>query len=400
MKIPDRIAAERPFWTLWASALLSEIGAQVSRVSLVLAFSANNGAIRAVGLLVLCETLPGALTAFFSGAIVDRSNRRNVMAAMDAARAAAIGCALLDLTAGVIYAVVALGSAAGAFFGPARSALLPCVVTQERLPRANAMDQAASMMVMIAGPALGAELFLNFGLRATLATDAATYLVSAALALTIPASIGRPAGGIPESPAAAVWAGWRYLAGHSLARHMVSLGGLSLLCVGLWIPVAPVFIRDFLHASGRTLGLQLSLFGAGGLVGSLGAPLFAARLGKGATVTFALFGEAVIMLVYATVPHAALSTAIILVWGAVVSITIVNSNALLQECVSRAFSGRVFALLRQVESAATVAAVLWASALQKRMPASHIFLSAALVYLTCLALSRRLPGGRELAHAR
>jgi len=385
------------FWRLWTANLLSETGSQLSRVALVLALAGGLSPIAAVALLVFCETLPGSAVAFISGAIVDRGDKRIIMIAADVIRAALVGLVALNPTGVFIYAMAAIKSMAGAFFSPARSALVPRVVDTKRLTKANSMDQASSTIVMIAAPMLGAQLYIWFGLKATLLLDAASFLVSAALVFGIRLRYEHPAVfEQSESPLASVWQGWRYIGSNVLARHLLALTTVSLLCVGLWIPVAPAFIREFLGSPGSVLGVQLSLFGIGGFCGSLMAAPLAARFGKGHAVTIALLGEATAMIAYSVTRWPALSGGIIFLWGTIVSIMVVSFNALLQEHVPGHFLGRVFAVLQQLESSATVLAVLLAAALEHVLTPQGIFFAAGVTYLSLIAASARMPGGRVL----
>jgi MFS family permease len=396
---PRSILADPAFRRFWIAKLLSETGTQLSRVALVLALAQGTSPVQAVAWLVLCETLPASGAAFLSGTIVDRVDKRRLMIAVDVIRAALIGSAAQYPARSVIYVVVAAESIGAAFFNPARSALLPRVVEKTRLADANSMDQASSTFVMIAAPLLGAELFLWSGLRATLLLDAASFLLSAVFIHGVRSrpGIAEYASAGEESYWAAAGRGWRFISTDSITRRLLALTTISLLCVGLWMPVAPVFIRDFLNSPAPVLGIQLSLFGVGGLAGSLIASPLAARFGKGLVVTMALFGEAVVMLVYSLVPWAVISGAVIFLWGAIVSTMVVSFNALLQEHIPQQFLGRVFAVSQQLESMATVLAVLLASSLARVLPAREIFVAASLVYLVLILVCACTSGGRTLA---
>ncbi len=385
------------FWRLWTANLLSETGSQLSRVALVLALAGGLSPIAAVALLVFCETLPGSAVAFVSGAIVDRGNKREIMIAADVIRAALVGLVAINPAAVFIYAMAAIKSMAGAFFSPARSALVPRVVDTSRLAKANSMDQASSTIVMIAAPLLGAQLYMWFGLKATLLVDAASFLISGALVFGIHSRYELARRWRTERIAARIG-----LAGLAVYRQQCS-GAASAgadhcqsVVRGLWIPVAPAFIREFLASPGRVLGVQLSLFGIGGFCGSLIAAPLAAKFGKGHVVTMALLGEAAAMIAYSITRWPALSGGIIFLWGTIVSIMVVSFNALLQEHVPGHFLGRVFAVLQQLESSATVLAVLLAALLAHVLTPQGIFLAAGVTYISLIAASVRMRGGRVL----
>lgn len=321
------------------------------------------------------------------------------MVAADLARMAVLIPAVLYPTPAVLYVMVALHSLLAAFFTPARSAAIALTVEGKSLTDANALDQAAFSSVMILGPLSGAWLFVSMGLRPTLLLDALSFLLSGLLIM--PVIIHKTeAASAREAVFKQMRQGWAYLAGHGVILHMLSLVGVSLLCVALWIPVAPLFLKQFLHVPDSAIGLQFGLFGLGSILGSFAAPPLVKRLGRGRTFAAMLLAEASTMLVYCMAPLPLLSHAIILAWGVVVSVGVVPYLSLLQQNVQEAFLGRVFAVARQVESIATVAAIAIAVVLQSFMPPQSIFAVAALAYLGLVASSLMLPSGRKLLQSR
>jgi DHA3 family macrolide efflux protein-like MFS transporter len=372
-------------------------------MALVLFFSAGDkdNSIAAVGALVYCETLPGSLAAFVSGAVIDSRDKRRMMVGMDILRAGLVMTAALLPAALLVYAMTAAASVASAFFNPARMAALPLAVDGALLTKANAMDQASSTLVMIAGPALGAYLFVSAGLKATLTLDALSFLLSAAL--LFPLRIRSPFAAYEMrrcSMAAQVREGWHYIVRHRVVMHLMGATVVSLLCVGLWMPVAPSFVQGFLSGSATALAYQLALFGIGGIAGSLAAPYAVRRLGKGTTFSTMLLAEATAMIIYSITPSLALSNLIICLWGAIVSMMLVPYYSLLQERVDEGFLGRVSAVARQAESAAAGIAIAAAVALRSVLEPQQMFLLAGCAYLAFAALALRTRSGRDLLRSR
>jgi MFS family permease len=313
-----------------------------------------------------------------------------------------VGGIFLSPTLPVVYVMTALHSVAAAFFQPAKAAALPLTVSRDDLPRANAWDQSASSLMLVAGPVLGAELLTRFGLGATLLLDALSFLASAALV----AGAGIAGGGGARAPLALrgvladVGAGWRYVRGHALALHLYLLFFVSLLCTSLWMPLAPFFVRDYLHAPERVLGWQFAAFGAGAVAGGLWAPQPVSRFGKGATLFAALVAEGSCLTLYALVPHAGLSVALMVAWGFMVSLIVVPFYSILQAVVDEGFAGRVFSLVKQSENVAIVLAMGLAALLQDRIASHAILLLAGLLYLLLAATSSLTGGGRRLLATR
>lgn len=79
-----------------------------------------------------------------------------------------------------MYVVGFAGSAIGQLFIPA-AALVPRLVAEQNLMRANALSSAGVHVTVLVGPPLGAMLLLLIGLQGVVMIDAATFVGSAVL---------------------------------------------------------------------------------------------------------------------------------------------------------------------------------------------------------------------------
>jgi len=359
----------------------------MSRIALILFLSDHGGGILPIGILLLCETLPGTVVGLMSGTIVDRYSKRNLMVWSDLIRFIALGGAMLIPTKTAIYIVAAIGSLTLAFYAPARSSCIPLLTPQDNLTQANSMDQAASNVLMILAPLMGSELYLGTGIRVTLAIDALSFLLSALLVVDLDPCC-RPTSRCIGSTSIVneCKEGWWYLSRNPLVLYLIGLCFLSLLCAGLWIPLAPTFIRSFLHSPASLLGLQLSLFGLGGICGSVCGALFR-KSSMGKVLFCCLVGEGAVMIAYSIAGAPPVSAAIMFVWGAIVSVMMVPYNTLLQTIVQSTFLGRVFSVSRQLESVALICAIALGTSFQHRFRADQMFLFAGLIYVSLVSLS-------------
>jgi MFS family permease len=386
------------FRNLWVSSLLSTLGSQVSRLGLILYVFDTRGEITSLALLIVLETLPGAIVAPLAGAVVDGLNKRVVMVASDLSRMLFMLVMLVHPSLSVIYLMAALHSVATVFFDPAKSAALPLIVKQEDLTKANGLDQSAANLTLIAGPVLGALLLRQFGLTATLLFDAASFLVSALLVARVAIrQVERKqvdlstAGAVNE-----IKEGGQYLLQHPLALQLTFLLFVALSCTSIWIPLAPFFIRDQLGVSEQLLGWQVGLFGFGAALGGLIAPRLVDRFGTGITLFAAFLGEALSMMLYSVVSKVGISMLVIFVWGVVLSIIVVPFYSILQQIVEERFLGRVFSLIKQGENLAVVLAMVAAVLLQGFVATPLILLLAGFVYFVFTLASSFSRGGRAL----
>ena len=388
----------RSFRNIWLASLLSMMGSQISRIGLILYLFTTRDSVFDLALLIVLETLPGMFAAPVAGAVSDRASKRAVMVISDLVRAGSTGLILLWPTLEMIYLMTALHSIATAFFQPAKSASIPLIVEKSDLPQANGIDQSAMNLMLIAGPVIGAQLLLNVGLSTTLIIDSLSFLVSAWLVARVKTL--RVEGHIAERSTALnlvqIKVGWQYFIRHRLARHLNLLFFVSLLCTGIWMPLAPFFIRQHLGASEHILGWQLGVFGTGTVVGALLAPRLIARFGKGLSLFVSLLAEASSLIVYALVSHVGVSMVVIFTLGIIVSFIVVPFYSILQVVVAKRFLGRVFSVIKLCENLAIVLAMVAAMLLNDLLGSRLIFLIAGSCYFGLTMVSSLTQGGKRL----
>ncbi|HKY42294.1 MAG TPA: MFS transporter [Pyrinomonadaceae bacterium] len=389
------------FRYLWIANLLSMTGSRISRIGLVLYIFHTTNRIADIAFLIALETVPGILLVPFAGVAVDRTSKKVVMILADAGRALCLLAIIIQPSYGMIYLMIALHAIGSVFYEPAKSAALPLIVNSNELPRANGIEQSSNNVVLILGPIIGAELFTRLGLKAALIIDMATFLGSMILISQLRI---RSAEGHAEVSAGStltnIVEGWRYIARRQLVRHVIVVFFVSLLCVGLWLPLAPFFVTDFLQGSDRVLGFQFGMFGLGGVIGSIVVPGLVEKIGKGQVLFAALLLEGLTMSLYSVVPNAEVSIVICLFWGVIVAAILVPYYSIMQEVVDERFLGRVFSLARHVESVAILMAIGLAVLLQGIFRSNQILLMAGLAYVSLIALSAMTGGGRKLMQTR
>jgi predicted MFS family arabinose efflux permease len=177
---------------------------------------------------------------------------------------------------------------------------------------------------------------------------------------------------------------------------LILLLGVSLLCGGLWIPLAPFFVREHLGGSERLFALQVGSFGAGGMVGGALASRIWDRAGRGGALRMALLAEACHLVLYALFPHPVVSALILFSWGAAVSMIGVCSYSLLQVHVDERYLGRALSVVKQAENLAILGAMLLAAGLSGHLSSQTIFVVSGLCYFSVVAVTAASRDGRAL----
>jgi predicted MFS family arabinose efflux permease len=352
---------EPAFRRLWLGEVVSYLGDWFNTIALYTAVQSAAGTGQAVAGVMIAKTLPVFLIAPVSGPLVDRFDRRRLLLAMDLARAVgALGLIVahqLGSLGGLYALTVAMILCAGIAL-PAKSAALPQIVPREHLAVANALSGGTWSIMLAVGAALGGGATELFGVSASFAIDAVSFLASAAFFVGLPA--------LP--PVARTRAqtsfidGLRYLAREKYLCALVLLKPAMTLASAAIILIPFYGAGAFPEASGPSyVGLLWTFRGLGAVVGSLAvravfgdAPRTMRRL---TILGFFLIGGAYGLLgeaeTFASVCSAFFVAAIGngLVW--------VFSGTLLQWEADEAYRGRLFALEFGL-STLSIAAASWA----------------------------------------
>jgi len=260
------------FRRLWLGLAASRLGDHFTTIALLWFVLQLTGSGAALGVIVLCFALPGLVTGPPLGRLLDRHQPRLVMGLDNLARGLVIAAIPALAFAGVLrlWQIAALALLAGAL-APASQVgariVVPQLVPDDELERANALAAVSMQRSYLAGPALAGLVVATVGGPWALLIDAASFLVMAALAFTLP-DLPRAA------PVERRWdrgngLGFRPLFRVKEVRIVTLLSLVFFLAYGPLEPALPLYSRETLGAGAAGYGLLWSAFGAGLLAGLL-----------------------------------------------------------------------------------------------------------------------------------
>jgi MFS family permease len=316
---------ERPFRLLWLGRTGSSIGDSLIPVALAFAVLRIGGGASGLGIVLAAFTIGRASFTVAGGVWADRLPRRAVMLTADLVRfgtQAATAALLLGGVARVweLALLQALAGAAGGFFTPASTALLPQAVSAPRLQQANALLSLSQSATNIFGPAASGGIVAAAGPGWVFAIDAASFLVSAffLIGLRVEAHVRPKAQRFWHDVAE----GW-----HEVRRHRWLTAGflgfaLGNVGIGLWLVLGPVVSRQHLGGA-QAWGLILMAGAIGGVLGGLVG--YRVRPSHPVATAFAIWSVGAV-LPFALVPP--LPVVAIMAASAVLSATIIFGNTL------------------------------------------------------------------------
>jgi MFS family permease len=298
-----------------------------------------------LGLVGLVQFLPALLLTIPAGQIVDRVDRRLVLAAALVLQGLVAGVLAWASAAGtvsrelILLFCVVIGIAR-ALQMPAQQALLPSLVTSEVLPRALAVSSSVMQVAVIGGPALGGFVY---GAGAAAAYGAAFALFVLSLVIVVGIRYRRAAQDRARVTLASVFAGFGFI-----GRHRTVLGALSLdlfaVLLGGATALLPMFAKDVLNTGAWGLGFLRAAPAAGAFV--VGVTLarwpLRHRVGRWMFGAVAVYGLAILGFAMSTT--FALSLIALAVSGAADMVSVVIRQTLVQLETPDDLRGRVSAV--------------------------------------------------------
>ncbi|WP_411289279.1 MFS transporter [Phenylobacterium sp.] len=302
-------AANPDFRKLWAAQAVSGVGARITRDGLpILAVAGLAATPGQLGLMAALASGATLILTLASGGRIDRTRRRPVLIGADLLRAAVLIALPLAAWLGAItlwqvFAAAILVAAASVVFDIADHAYLPSLIDRDQITDGNARLSATDSVAEVGGPALAGLLFQWLAGPIAVAVNAATYLVSAGLLLTIrkPEAQPRPEGPAPgwrADVAAGFKAAWR----EPLVRPLLLMTAAGGLFGAFFSALYVVFALRVLQLTPAMLGLTIAAGGIGALAGAALAQPMARRLGVGPAIFAASAGATLAALLIPLAP--------------------------------------------------------------------------------------------------
>ncbi len=371
----------RDFRYLWLAQIGSNFGDSLTYLTLLILVQRLTGSTVALAGLMISITLPTLLFSMISGVYVDRFDRKKLMILSDVLRAVLVLgfiWARTEAMVPLIYALAFGHAAVGTVFLPARAALLPRVVGEDKLLAANSVTQTTKIVLGVLGTAT-AGIFASAGdtLVAVFGLDSVTFLVSALLLTRVRTS------GVPEEGAdGKVWsemvAGFRVMtSSRPLKGTLVSLA-VALLGIGaVNVLIVPLIIDD-LQVSEAFFGVIEAAQVAGMVLSGAAVAVLATRLNPSRLVSLGLIGVGVGVGAVAGVSAVWHLMVLLFVVGLSIGPTQAGVSTLAQTLVDDSMRGRVGGVMNAAVSGATVLSMGLAGVLAAAIGTRNVFLAAGL----------------------
>ena len=355
MDNPDRTENwQTRFLIIWIGQAFSLVGSALVRFALIWWLTEQTQSPRVLTTATLVSMLPFIALAPFSGALVDRWDRRWVMIVADALIALLTAALAVLYWQGVaqvwhVYLILFLRSVGGVFQSPAMQASTALMVPKKQLSRVAGMNDTLTGVVNIVSPPLGALLVETVSMQGTLAIDMVTAVLAIAPLLVM--SIPQPAQQERQEGIRALWQemkeGYQYVfSWRGLLFLFIVLAAMRFFLAPAF-SLMPLMVTDHFGGDAFELAWINSAHGVGFIVGGFILGVWGGFKRKTVTGLMGLAGVGIGSLAFGLIPPSGFWLALVVMFLRTMMIPMLRGTvmSIFQSYVPADLQGRVFTLL-------------------------------------------------------
>lgn len=283
MSLPPALAsplADAVYRRLFFAQAVALLGTGLATVALaLLAYDLAGGSAGAVlGTALALKMVAYVTIAPLAGALATRLDRRRLLVALDLGRAGAIACMVFVTEVWQVYVLIFVLNACSAGFTPTFQATIPDVLPDEALyTRALSLSRLAYDLENLLSPTLAALALVAVGYDTLFAANAAAFLVSAGLIVSLRLPRAAPLQRDESIRHGMVFGLRGYLATPRL-RGLLALSFAVAAAGSMVIVNTVVYVRDVLGLAAFETAVALAAAGAGSMAVALALPRVLDRL--------------------------------------------------------------------------------------------------------------------------
>lgn len=386
--------------------VISNFGDRLNQMALVaLVYQSNPGSEMALAKLISFTIIPVFIIGPIAGAWVDRLNRRKTMVISDILR----GCLVLTIPLFImahqillVYLAIFLTFSISRFFIPSKMALIPELVTKDKLLVANTLNDTTHMIGNVVGLVV-AGVIVNIAAIGAIGgfyIDSLTFFISALLI----AGIAKRsfAGGVKGDIVVAGQAlensfrktifsemkeGFKYFNKYREMRFVVYVLSLLMAGLGAISCVIIVFIQDAFATSTRDLGFLGMFLAAGLFSGAVLYGRFCQKVPKKTAINFSFAVSGIIIILFTLIvsrkANLLSAGAAVGLLGLAISPIMSAVNTLAHETIPEYARGRIFSSLEAVIHLAFLVFMFVAAYAAKFVDRFWIIIAVGTVYFLC-----------------
>ncbi|MDD4956937.1 MAG: MFS transporter [Candidatus Omnitrophica bacterium] len=394
---------KRNFFPLWLGQIISEFGDRLNQMALIsLVYAKSPGSVMALAKLIFFVVIPVFIIGPVAGVYVDRWDRKKVMIAADILRGTLVLFipifVLLDMMLPV-YIMVFLIFSATRFFLPSKMAIIPDIVSEDKLLAANSLSNTTRMIATVLGFALAGYIVKWVGYMWGFYLDSLSYFVSAALimlitplsrnvreAATEEISIARDI--IESSIKKNMWQeiadGIKCLFDNDKMKVVAASLFVSMAGIGSIFCIAIVFVQEVFGGGTKALGIMGVFVGTGLFAGTILYGKLGQKMSKIRSIFASFILTGLLLAAFAlyakTLSSMALAGCLIFLVGGAAAPIFICSNTLVHTLVPENIRGRIFSSMETLIHIAFLAFMFFTAILSKYVENFYILMASGIMF--------------------
>lgn len=380
-----KIIQNKDFIILWLGQNISKLGTSLYNVALMWYMYEKTGSAITLGISVLCLTVPAILIAPLAGVFADRLDKKKIIIITDSLN----GIIMLIFSYYIfldrysicmLYIFMIISSMVSAVFNPAITSAVPVIVDEENLKDANTLNQIASQIINIFGPALAGIIIAFMRIWLLFLINGLSFLVCAVIEsfVMIPSNNALKNNYAIRSQ---FKEGLIYVAKNKALLYLVLAGGVIINFFLAPLSVYETILANKILNVGSTgFGMMNSAVSFGALIGALFIMLnvFNNKY-KMAVAGLCIEGAAVALI--GLVPNYYIVLAAEGCLGLGVAMASVGISTLYQTMIPKDKMGRVMALVSTLCGVTVPIGTLTGSTMAAYIPLKVVFIMSGMVIL-------------------
>lgn len=386
------------FRRLWSALTISFFGDTFYNLAITWFVYQKSASSLQVGFVLIAAYLPRIVIGPYFGVLVDNYSRKRLMqlaAASQALVTMLLTVSLFTHTFHILYADIAaaLLAIAETMFSPAQGAIVPQLVEEADLVRANSLFSSSQQVARLFGATLGGTAIAFVGAGTAIGIDALSFILSLWLISRIFHHSVRNAGAkVKQSVTKDFIEGLRWIRTHPAILILLLISMVSNIGLGPSNLLPPMYIQHTLHQGAAALGLFDGAIGLGILLAGIFIGMLSpVRLGRWFMGGLALEGIGIIIVSVAPTLWIALCGNFLLGVGLIMAN--LPSSTFFQVWIPNELRGRVATVASMVSTFATPITFGVLGGIADAVGARICFAVGALLLMACSAMAL---GARQL----
>lgn len=381
------VLKKRNFFALWVGQVISQFGDRLAQMGLVgIYLNETRGisvsdSVPVMRNLFFFSTLPILIFSPIAGVYVDRWSRKNTLIITDFLRAGLVLLIplfrLYTKNINYIYIVIFFIFLVTCFFTPAKSALIPNLVSKKELLAANSLSNITRMLAMIGGVVAGGLIVAKMGVTVSFIMDSVSFAISGLAIGFIKIRENNVQKNTDihlfEKISHDLIQGLQFIKRKKEIFYVVISLFVLMGAGGLAYVLVTVLVTRGLDLGTMGLGIIASALGLGMIGGSLVYGQFGGKLPKEMVILGGTAAAGFCALLLGKVKSVSYLGMGIFLIGFIAAIIMVAANTLTQEVTPDPLRGRIFSSLEIIINSSFLFFVWMAGVLGSRYPISLIF---------------------------